>query len=83
MKVLPVTAKFKPMQPRTTLTSHTTAEEKKFLNKIGTYGDNINLPRGRYIEMYMQTIDKRSNWGSINKHDVIEHCQYLLNKERK
>jgi hypothetical protein len=83
MKVLPVTAKFKPMQPRTTLTSHTTAEEKKFLNKIGTYGDNINLPRGRYIEMYMQTIDKRSNWGSINKHDVIEHCQYLLNKEKK
>ena len=83
MKVLPVTAKFKPMQPRTALTSHTTAEEKKFLNKIGTYGDNINLPRGRYIEMYMQTIDKRSNWGSINKHDVIEHCRGLLNKEKK
>jgi hypothetical protein len=83
MKVLPVTAKFKPMQPRTTLTSHTTAEEKKFLNKIGTYGDNIHLPRKRYIEMYMEATDKRSNWGHINKYDVLEHCQSLLDKEKK
>jgi len=83
MKVLPVTAKFKPMQPRDSINSHNTAEEKKFLSKIGTYGDNIHLPKGRYIEMYMQAIEKRNDWGLINKYDVIEHCRDLLNKEKR
>jgi hypothetical protein len=31
----------------------------------------------------MEATDKRSNWGHINKYDVLEHCQSLLDKEKK
>ena len=62
------------------LRAHTTADEKNFLNGIGTYGMHACLSRRGYIEQYMQTIPMRVEWGTIDKYEIIEHCKELLTK---
>ena len=83
MKLLPANpTKQKPvMIVRQAIKSHTTADEKKFLNKIGTYGENIYFSKEEYIVKYMQAAEKRSNWVDINKGEVIAHCHDLIAEE--
>ena len=83
MKLLPANpTKKKPvMIVREAIKSHTTADEKKFLNKIGTYGENIYFSKEEYIVKYMQAAERRSNWADINKGEVIAHCHDLIAEE--
>jgi len=83
MKLLPANpTKKKPvMIVREAIKSHTTADEQKFLNKIGTYGENIYFSKEEYIVKYMQAAEKRSNWADINKGEVIAHCHDLIAEE--
>jgi hypothetical protein len=83
MKLLPANpTKQKPvMIVRQAIKSHTTADEQKFLNKIGTYGENIYFSKEEYIVKYMQAAEKRSNWADINKGEVIAHCHDLIAEE--
>ena len=83
MKLLPANpTKKKPvMIVRQAIKSHTTADEQKFLNKIGTYGENIYFSKEEYIVKYMQAAEKRSNWADINKGEVIAHCHDLIAEE--
>ena len=83
MKLLPANpTKKKPvMIVREAIKSHTTADEKKFLNKIGTYGENIYFSKEEYIVKYMQAAEKRSNWADIDKGEVIAHCHDLIAEE--
>ena len=62
------------------LRAHTTADEKAFLDGIGTYGMHAHLSRREYVEKYMQTIPMRVRWGNIDKQEVLEHCKELLLK---
>ena len=60
-------------------TEFDTAEEKKFLNLLGTYApDNVTSP-GRKILLwnYIITAGKRVNWGSIDKNKALEHANHL------
>jgi hypothetical protein len=59
---------------------HNTADEKAFLDGIGTYGMHAHLSRREYVEKYMQTIPMRVKWGNIDKQEVLEHCKELLLK---
>lgn len=59
---------------------HGTADEKAFLDGIGTYGMHAHLSRREYVEKYMQTIPMRVMWGNIDKQEVLEHCKELLLK---
>jgi hypothetical protein len=59
---------------------HGTADEKTFLNGIGTYGLNIYYSRKRYIEEYMKASLVRVKWGNIDKQEVLDHCEKLLLK---
>ena len=83
MKLLPAnpTKKKSVMIVRAAIKSHTTADEQKFLNKIGTYGENIYFSKEEYIVKYMQAAEKRSNWADINKGEVIAHCHDLIAEE--
>jgi hypothetical protein len=83
MKLLPANpTKKKPvMIVRAAIKSHTTADEQKFLNKIGTYGENIYFSKEEYIVKYMQAAERRSNWADINKGEVIAHCHDLIVEE--
>jgi hypothetical protein len=83
MKLLPANpTKKKPvMIVRAAIKSHTTADEQKFLNKIGTYGENIYFSKEEYIVKYMQAAERRSNWADINKGEVIAHCHDLIAEE--
>lgn len=85
MKLLPANpTKQKPvMIVRQAIKSHTTADEQKFLNKIGTYGENIYFSKEEYIVKYMQAAEKRSNWADINKGEVIAHCHDLIAEEKE
>jgi len=64
----------------TSTRGHGTADEKAFLDGIGTYGMHAHLSRRGYIEQYMQTIPMRVEWGTIDKYEIIEHCKELLTK---
>ena len=84
MKLLPPNPTKKPvslMQVREALKSHTTADEMKFLNKIGTYGENIYFTKEEYIVKYMEAAELRVNWGNISKGEVLAHCHDLLSGE--
>jgi len=83
MKLLPAnpTKKAPVMIVRAAIKSHTTADEKKFLNKIGTYGENIYFTKEKYIVKYMEAAEKRSNWGDIDKGEVLAHCHDLIAQE--
>jgi hypothetical protein len=83
MKLLPANpTKKKPvMIVRAAIKSHTTADEQKFLNKIGTYGENIYFSKEEYIVKYMQAAERRSNWADIDKGEVIAHCHDLIAEE--
>jgi hypothetical protein len=83
MKLLPANpTKKKPvMIVRAAIKSHTTADEQKFLNKIGTYGENIYFSKEEYIVKYMEASEKRSNWGDIDKGEVLAHCHDLIAEE--
>ena len=64
----------------TSTRGHGTADEKTFLNGIGTYGLNIYYSRKRYIEEYMKASLVRVKWGNIDKQEVLDHCEKLLLK---
>ena len=83
MKLLPANpTKKKPvMIVRQAIKSHTTADEQKFLNKIGTYGENIYFTKEEYIVKYMEAAELRVNWGNISKGEVLAHCHDLLSRE--
>jgi hypothetical protein len=83
MKLLPANpTKKKPvMIVRAAIKSHTTADEKKFLNKIGTYGENIYFSKEEYIVKYMLAAERRGNWADIDKGEVIAHCHDLIAEE--
>jgi hypothetical protein len=60
-------------------TTFDTAEEKKFLNGLGTYApENLTSP-GRKILLwnYITSSIKRTNWGSIDKKIALEHANNL------
>jgi hypothetical protein len=60
-------------------TEFDTAEEKKYLNGLGTHAPgNVTSP-GRKILLwnYIITSGNRTNWGSIDKNKAIEHAQHL------
>ena len=60
--------------------SHTTADECKFLNKIGSYSDNPMMDKIGYLKAYIAIAGKRSNWEAINKAETLDHCHDLLKK---
>ena len=60
--------------------SHTTADECKFLNKIGSYSDNPMMDKIGYLKAYIAIAGKRSNWEAISKAEVLDHCYDLINK---
>ena len=60
-------------------TEFDTAEEKKFLNNLGTHApDNVTSP-GRKVLLwnYIASSSKRVNWGSIDKKIALEHANNL------
>ena len=83
MKLLPSnpTKKTALMVARDAIKSHTTTNEKAFLNKIGTYGENIYFTKEEYIVKYMEAAELRVNWGDIDKSIVIAHCHDLIAEE--
>lgn len=64
----------------TSTRGHGTADEKAFLDGIGTYGMHAHFSRRRYVEEYMKAMPLRVKWGNIDKQEVLEHCKELLLK---
>ena len=78
--VLKAPAKMVERKLATSTKGHGTADEKTFLNGIGTYGMNIYFSRRRYIEEYVKAVPLRVKWGNIDKHEILEYCEKLLSK---
>jgi hypothetical protein len=60
-------------------TEFDTAEEKKFLNGLGTHApDNVTSP-GRKVLLwnYIASSGKRYDWGAIDKKIAVEHANNL------
>ena len=61
--------------------SHTTADECKFLNKIGTYAMFPKMTKTGYLNAYIATSANRTVWGDMNKSEVIAYCHDLIARE--
>ena len=60
------------------ITNWSTADELRYLDKIGTYMvHQSRMSRRQLLLVYEKTLELRENWGSINK----ENIQGYLAKE--
>ena len=63
--------------------AHTTEREKNFLYRIGTFrprkaSDNAAHTRLSLLTGYLKSMDKRKNWGDMDKQEVKSYCQFLI-----
>ena len=58
---------------------HSTFNEIKFIDKLGTYSGTDVLRRDLLIG-YISGCKRRVNWGMINSNEVISHARKSLNK---
>ena len=56
---------------------HSTIDEIKFIDKLGTYSDT-DVKRRDLLIGYISGCKKRGNWGNINAEYVINHAKNSL-----
>jgi len=68
---------------------YTTYNEITFLNKIPElYMERNDITRGatpgivRQYQLYLASMKRRKNWGSIDKKEVMDHCKAILKQWR-
>lgn len=59
-----------------------TENEKDWLKNLGTHRRN-SLSKKESLEKYLEASNKRVNWGSINKEEILSYAKELLEKENK
>jgi len=66
-------------------TSHSTENEIKFINNLGTYRpkDQRKESREELLERYLSSCAKRVNWGYIDKSECIRFAKKELKEEMK
>lgn len=64
--------------------AHTTEREKNFLYRIGTFrpkkaNEDKEQNRRMLLNGYLNSMDKRKDWGDMDKQEVKSYCQFLIN----
>lgn len=60
-------------------TAHSTIDEIKFLNDIGTHTEKPNGPTAKELLIgYINASAFRVNWGRINRSEVMKHAYAML-----
>lgn len=60
----------------------TTENEKEWLDNLGTHRKN-GLSKKESLERYLEASNKRTNWGNIDREEVLTYAKELLEKETK
>lgn len=55
----------------------TTIHEKEWLDGLGTHRRN-SLPKSIALAKYIENSKKRTDWGTINKEEVLKYANDLL-----
>lgn len=67
--------------------SHTTTDERQFLDEIGTYSEESSFAKSlgkiKILENYIVAMDKRNKWGDIDRDEVLTHAVKVLRKFRR
>jgi len=59
--------------------AHSTIDEINFLSKIGTHAEKPNGPTAKELLIgYINAASLRTNWGSMNRSEVMKHAYALL-----
>lgn len=66
-------------------TSHSTENEIKFINNLGTYRpkEKRRESREELLDRYLASCAKRVNWGNIDKAECIRFAKKELKDEMK
>ena len=66
-------------------TSHSTENEIKFINNLGTYRpkEKRRETREELLDRYLSSCSKRVNWGNIHKSECIKFAKRELKAEMK
>lgn len=66
-------------------TSHSTENEIKFINNLGTYRpkEKRRETREELLDRYLSSCSKRVNWGNIDKSECIKFAKRELKAEMK
>jgi hypothetical protein len=59
-----------------------TENEKDWLKKLGAHRKN-GLSKIEGLKKYLEASAKRTDWGNINKEEILAYAKELLEKETK
>ena len=62
---------------------YTTESEMKFLDGLGSYKHDNNLPRYKLLRYYYKASKKRKDWGKINPEVLRARIRAELGWEKK
>jgi len=61
---------------------HSTADEKRFLNKLGNHS-TILMPRVILLEKYLIALKNKVKWGLVDSYEVEAYARKLLAEEKR
>lgn len=64
------------------LTKHDTASELSFLDGIGRWSETHKFSRLELLKRYLKSMNRRSKWDGIDKHQVERHVLGLIEREQ-
>jgi len=54
-----------------------TGDEKRFISRLGSFGVST-AERCKLLEGYIAGAEKREDWGSVDKEEVLEYARQCL-----
>lgn len=61
---------------------HGTEAEKAFLDNLGRWHQG-NLLRVELLRRYVQAMDKRKDWGAVNRYEIEAYAMVLIAQEAR
>ena len=68
-------------RPQYQKTRYSTAEEIKFLTKLGTHSNNQNMSRSVLLMKYRQALDLRDDFGPVDKAMIYDAVDSMIHLE--